>query len=964
MPNKQLDSLKEILIVTSIAGVGLALGAPTPGLIGIIGSMAGSIGANLQSGYVQRLFFSNNGGIHNHDIQRAMARAAFNALQNLEDKYLEKIRGPEAHSRRKMESLKDFFNRFNEHLKNLSFEAVASSTNKQDFKENYICQTSEKITENIQKNIPQGLTDDQSEFITFFFEDDNFYKEIQNFFYEELKVDDRACRAFNILLQESIKMDTGELKIKVNTLLEINKDILSRIPFKDKLYKQKQELINEILDSYTSSVIPEYTILLKEFVTKNREEELMKAITYLKNHRILLISGIGGVGKTTLARALIETRSANVPLPFWFDFDNRVNATLGDVLENLASYLKAPDIIRFKIEGEGKDAGQNDINKLIGELQRREQLWLVFDNLESILKDDRKFRDESMGLLFASLRGSTHNAKIIVTSRILPLLNNGESLIDALDEKQEVKGLKLDFAVDFLVKNGLERVERETLEKLATGVEGHPLALSLLIGLVKEIGVSDTLADLSTYKKNTKDTIIIARKLFGRLAGDEKELLENISVFRKPETKTAIEKMFTEKTPKDAIRKLINKSLLETDRKGNYWLHPLIREFSYDDLRNKKEIHQLAFSYYQSLKLPEKRTKKDDVQTLIEAHYHAYMAKEYDEAVHIIFDNNMDEYLNRWGDYRTLVELYVRVLPKDHFRDEPLISDTKIQISILGKLGIAYLNLSDFKKSIEYHDKALNIAQEIKDRPSEGLWLGELGKAYFYLGDFQKSIEYFFKALNIAQEIEDRPSESLWLGYLGLIYYHQVELEKAIDYCEKALKIVRKIGDRKGESTESTLLGYVGLAYTYLGDMNKAIEYQKAALKIAQEIGDRRNEGIHNGNVGIPYYYQNDVNKALEYFKKALKIAQEIGDRRNESMWLGWLGLAHRFLGSLQQSTEDFEKALKIAQEIGDRRNESTWLSYLSTNYRKFEQPEKAQEYFEKALKIDTEIGAEENESM
>jgi ATP/maltotriose-dependent transcriptional regulator MalT len=263
--------------------------------------------------------------------------------------------------------------------------------------------------------------------------------------------------------------NTGQLAIgKYITQFTIEKPsgeaLVKLIDFLD---QKRQESVNvEILNCYTPSILPEYPPRLRTFVTENRVEELTQALIYLQNHRIMLVSGIGGVGKTTLARALIKTRPANVPLPFWFDFSKNMDATLRDVLETLASYMNTPEIAKFKIES--REAGQEDINRLTDKLQNREPVWLVFDNLESIL-DGRHFHNQGIDSLFTSLRGSTHQAKIIVTSRILPILGDGESLVDIIeDEKQELKGLKTNFAVDYLTQNGLDRgVEREKLEELA-----------------------------------------------------------------------------------------------------------------------------------------------------------------------------------------------------------------------------------------------------------------------------------------------------------------------------------------------------------------------------------------------------------------------------------------------------------------------------------------------------------------
>jgi hypothetical protein len=43
------------------------------------------------------------------------------------------------------------------------------------------------------------------------------------------------------------------------------------------------------------------------------------------------------------------------------------------------------------------------------------------------------------------------------------------------EEKQPLDGLKTNFAIDYLVKNGINNVEPKKLKELARGVDGHPL---------------------------------------------------------------------------------------------------------------------------------------------------------------------------------------------------------------------------------------------------------------------------------------------------------------------------------------------------------------------------------------------------------------------------------------------------------------------------------------------------------
>jgi len=723
------------------------------------------------------------------------------------------------------------------------------------------------------------------------------------------------------------------------------------------LDQKRSEAVNlEISNSYNPSILPNYPPKLKEFVTRNRIEEINKALMYLQDHRILFFKGIGGVGKTTLARALVEVRPANASLPFWFDFVQNKDAKLGDILEKLAAYMNCPDLAKFREEK--REAEKKDIDKFTGKLQAGNPIWLIFDNLETIL-DDIYFHDEYIDLFFACLRNNTHQTKIIITSRVFPKLKNGEDLIDVIEEeKQDIRGLKINFAVEYLDSNGLDKIGHQKLEELATGVDGHPLALKLLVELVKDYGVTDILSDLSIYQEEKEKTI---KKLLDKLAGDEKEFLERISVYREPVKLKGLREMFTGNTSRNADKKLRDKSLLETDHDGNYWLHPLIQEFSYEDLKNKKEAHLIAYNYYKSLDLSKSPTKKEDLQPAIEAHYHACEAEEYDLAADIIWKFNIHNLLDLWGYSRTLIEIYGKLLPKDRLKGDPILKDKQVHGAVLANLGNAYSALGDAKKAIDYFEQALKIAREIGDRRGEGNRLGNLGLAYRALGDAKKTIDYFEQGLKIAREIGDIRHEGVGLGNLGTEYYILGETKKAIEYYEQGLKIAREIGDIRNEGV---CLGNLGNVYSDLGDAKKAIDYYEQGLKIAREIGDRRGEEAWLVNLGNAYRALGDAKKAIDYYEQGLKIAREIGDRRGEGNRLGNLGTEYRALGDAKKAIDYYKQALKIAREIGDRRREEAWLANLGNAYRALGDAKKAIDYYEQALKIAREIGDRRGEGV
>jgi len=286
-----------------------------------------------------------------------------------------------------------------------------------------------------------------------------------------------------------------------------------------------------------------------------------------------------------------------------------------------------------------------------------------------------------------------------------------------------------------------------------------------------------------------------------RLSEDERKLLQYVSIFRQPVSAKAISAIandpeWSESKVKRVALRLTRKSLLQRD-KENYFEESLISKYASTRLSEKSEHHKFACKYFLSLPLPINPSKIENLQPAIEAHYHACEAGEYDQAVNILIEWDFPNLLHLWGNSRTLIEIYKKMLPKDHFKGEPILKDKEVHEKVLGNLGNMYRNLNEPKKAIEYNEQALIIAREIGDRLNEGTWLGNIGLAYYSLGELKKAIEYYDQALKISREIGDRCSRGTWLANMGLIYSDMGEPKKAIDFLKKALAIRKSIEDQR-----------------------------------------------------------------------------------------------------------------------------------------------------------------------
>jgi tetratricopeptide (TPR) repeat protein len=155
-------------------------------------------------------------------------------------------------------------------------------------------------------------------------------------------------------------------------------------------------------------------------------------------------------------------------------------------------------------------------------------------------------------------------------------------------------------------------------------------------------------------------------------------------------------------------------------------------------------------------------------------------------------------------EYKSLDEINRSIELKEKLLAE-LSGEDEISEYLLGSLGVLYLRIGSYKKSIKYCEKALEIAREIGDIQGEGARLGNIGNAYIAIGDAKKAIEYGKKALIIAQEIGDRINEGTWLNNLGVEFEYEKKYREAMACHMLAKNIRTQIEDPNIEKTESNM---------------------------------------------------------------------------------------------------------------------------------------------------------------
>ncbi|WP_008309303.1 ATP-dependent transcriptional regulator [Leptolyngbya sp. PCC 6406] len=302
-----------------------------------------------------------------------------------------------------------------------------------------------------------------------------------------------------------------------------------------------------------------------------REEIIQEISSAIQDNGMVILGGISGIGKSTLAAKLAQQMNEEHPV-LWLNCE--IYGQLEKIIVKISSFLAnrfADQSLSRALQISKLD--ENDRCEMAVNALRRYKCLMVWDQF------DQKYNNSLIPLLkIISQLG--HNIKLLITTQewypIHELLNPPRVFtVESLSYQASYSLFKHHSQI-----LGVPAPSMSTFNQIYSRVAGHPYILLLLIGLSEVFPLTKLLEELPCFIDEAH--AYIQDKVFEKLPVEAQGLLLKLSIFRFDFELDAV-KYLEDSSKRLKIFELLSRRFLITrisQKEARYELHSLVKSYS------------------------------------------------------------------------------------------------------------------------------------------------------------------------------------------------------------------------------------------------------------------------------------------------------------------------------------------------------------------------------------------------
>lgn len=607
--------------------------------------------------------------------------------------------------------------------------------------------------------------------------------------------------------------------------------------------------------------------------------------------RVAIITGLGGIGKSTLGTLLARRLEPDGFHPIAVSGAAGVPIGLARVLQVLGDSFLAVGLSKEHALLRNQKVPVEDRSRYVVSVLNQHRFFLVLDNLDASI--DPVTGDLSEPLLKDFLVYLTRNAagasRVLITTRFLP--SSMAEFVHGMVEERLGDWSQAEFLKFVLGDPTVERrysegiLGAELIQLLYRKLGGAPAFARQIREVLKTIDVVTLMKQLNSFglpvEQATPGTLQRLRDEYCKVIALERLYAGLSEQSRSALSRSAVYRTFVDLAGLQAVTGLESATL-----------STLVLEWAENALAYSEERENIGpvWAIYGVLRdwlmIPPRLSPED--RRLVQRKAGGYL-----------WEQERAGQAARLG----LSPLDCLYEARSHFIEA---RDLEAAVAATDRIGgpLKWRGLYDELERVNIE------LLELGSHPSPLCWIGT---ATFHKRIYERSEEYFQRSLALDST---RDTAAAALHGLGMIDLERGRLEEAKARFHSAREIQTKVGDAEGEAATWHSLASIALEQ---GDLENAHHGLSNALNIYRRLRDRAGEVGSLHGLGTVAAEKGNMKLAQDCFSEALDLSESFAYPFGKALSLCDLASLDLRQGRHEKARDRYDEALGIATDIGDK---------------------------------------------